>query len=75
MCMELTKLRKNFEQVMKRYRAEIENTNAATLSVDPVEFKIAQEKQREIEQAYKEASDAYLRHCEQHQCGKSPQGS
>jgi hypothetical protein len=67
-CTQLAKLHKNFELAMKRYRTEIEKINVDALSVDPVEFKIAQEKQREIERAYKEASDAYLQHCEQHQC-------
>jgi hypothetical protein len=52
---------------MKRYRAEIEKTNAATLSIDPVEFKVAQEKTNQIEQAYEEAFGAYWQHCE-HQC-------
>jgi hypothetical protein len=67
-CPQHAKLRKDFELTLKQYRAGIEKTNAATLSVDPVEFKVAQEKTKEIEQAYKAAFEAYWKHCEQHQC-------
>jgi hypothetical protein len=67
-CAKLADLRKNLELAMRRYRVEVETTNVATLSVDPVEFRIAQEKKREIERAYREAFHAFVQHCEQHQC-------
>jgi hypothetical protein len=68
MCTERDNLRKSVELVTKRYRAEIEEISVATLSVDPVEFKTAQERYRTIEKAYKKASAALVQHCEQHKC-------
>jgi hypothetical protein len=69
MCLESDKLRKNFELAVKRYNAEMHETNLATSSVDPVEFRKAQQKQREIEQVYKNAWEAYFRHRGEHRCG------
>ena len=67
-CSKRDKLREDFELATVRYRAQIETTNVVVLSVDPVEFKNAKQKHRKIEQAYKQASNAFLQHREQHRC-------
>jgi hypothetical protein len=67
-CVQRDRLRKKFELAIKRYQAQIEQTNLAASSVDPVQFKLAQEKQMAIQKAYNSASGAFFQHCEQHQC-------
>jgi hypothetical protein len=67
-CAQRAQLQKDLEEAMRRYGAEVEKTKIGTFSVDPVEFKISQDKMREIKHVYKEALDAYRQHCKQHQC-------
>ena len=67
-CEERNELHEKFALATISYVAQISKVMAAALLSDPSQFVQAREEEREGERLYRQASDAFLRHREEHGC-------